>query len=101
MGLLPKIRRANEALDIILRDCRIEAGSAYVSLFGIWESVAGVHIAAHCRPVDVQHGTLIVEADNPAWTAEIQYVRADIVDRLRERLPELNIKNIRVYLVRG
>ena len=101
MGLLPKILRADKVLHAILHNCRVEEGSAYVSLFSIWETIAGIHVAAHCKPVDVQHGSLIVETDNPAWTAELQYKRRSILAALHKRLPELGIQNIRVHLTRA
>jgi predicted nucleic acid-binding Zn ribbon protein len=74
-----------EALDGLLRSLRGGAGRAEVGgVFGRWEEAVGAPIAAHVRPVRLDHGTLLVEVDEPAWATQVRLLTDDIRRRLVE-----------------
>ena len=74
-----------EALDGLLRSLRGGAGRAEVGgVFGRWEQAVGAPIAAHVRPVRLEHGTLLVEVDEPAWATQVRLLADDIRRRLVE-----------------
>ena len=73
------------ALDGLLRSLRGGAGRAEVGgVFGRWEEAVGPQIAAHVRPVRLEHGVLLVEVDEPAWSTQVRFLSDDIRRRLRE-----------------
>jgi predicted nucleic acid-binding Zn ribbon protein len=73
------------ALDGVLRSLRGGAGRAEVGgVFGRWEEAVGAQIAGHVRPVRLEHGVLLVEVDEPAWSTQVRFLADDIRRRLRE-----------------
>jgi predicted nucleic acid-binding Zn ribbon protein len=74
-----------EALDGLLRSLRGGAGRAEVGgVFGRWEEAVGGPIAAHVRPVRLEHGSLLVEVDEPAWATQVRLLSDDLRRRLLE-----------------
>ena len=74
-----------DALDGLLRSLRGGAGRAEVGgVFGRWEEAVGQALAANVRPVRLEHGTLLVEVDDPAWATQVRYLADDITARLAE-----------------
>jgi predicted nucleic acid-binding Zn ribbon protein len=72
-----------EALDGLLRSMRGGSGRAEVGgVFGRWDEAVGPAVAAHVRPVRLEHGTLLVEVDDPAWATQVRYLTTDLLDRL-------------------
>lgn len=53
-------------------------------VFGSWEEVVGVSIAAHVRPLRLQESTLVVVADHPAWATQVRHLAPELLGRLRE-----------------
>ena len=73
------------ALDGLLRSLRGGAGRAEVGgVFGRWDEAVGPMIAAHVRPVRLEHGVLLVEVDEPAWSTQVRFLADDMRRRLRE-----------------
>ena len=73
------------SLDGLLRSLRGGAGRVEVGgVFGRWEESVGPMIAAHVRPVRLEHGVLLVEVDEPAWSTQVRFLADDIRRRLRE-----------------
>ena len=74
-----------DALDGLLRSLRGGAGRAEVGgVFGRWEEVVGSALAANVRPVRLEHGTLLVEVDEPAWATQVRYLADDVIARLAD-----------------
>ncbi len=74
-----------DALDGLLRSLRGGAGRAEVGgVFGRWEDAVGPAVAAHVRPVRLEHGALLVEVEDPAWATQVRFLADDLRRRLRE-----------------
>lgn len=74
-----------DALDDLLRSLRGGAGRAEVGgVFGRWEEAVGPALAANVRPVRLEHGTLLVEVDDPAWATQVRFLHDDLRARLAE-----------------
>ena len=74
-----------QALDGLLRSLRGGAGRAEIGgVFGRWEEAVGPAIAANVRPVRLEHGTLLVEVDEPAWATQVRLLSDDVRRRLAE-----------------
>lgn len=59
---------------------RIQVGG----LFGKWDLAVGAQIATHVRPVKLDNGTLIVEADSSTWATQVKFLADTIISRLFE-----------------
>jgi len=74
-----------DALDGVLRSLRGGATRAEVGgVFGRWDEAVGATVAAHVRPVRLEHGTLLVEVDDPAWASQVRFLADDIRRRVAE-----------------
>jgi predicted nucleic acid-binding Zn ribbon protein len=74
-----------DSLDGLLRSLRGGAGRAEVGgVFGRWEDAVGAALAANVRPVRLDHGTLLVEVDDPAWATHVRFLADDLRRRLRD-----------------
>jgi hypothetical protein len=68
---------------------------AFHSLFGGWQELAGPSLAEHCRPYEVRHHALLVEADHPGWLQLLLMQRKAILARIRQRFPELELRELK------
>ena len=59
---------------------RIQVGG----VFGKWDEAVGAQIAAHVRPIKLDHGTLLVEADTSTWATQVKFLADTIISRLRD-----------------
>jgi predicted nucleic acid-binding Zn ribbon protein len=64
-------------------------------VFGKWDAAVGDQIAAHVRPVKLDHGTLLVEADTPTWATQVKFLAETIITRLREEAG-VDVENVEV-----
>ncbi len=53
--------------------------AAEARVFGAWEAVVGVDIAAHCRPVKLEQGELLIEAESTAWATQLRMLAGRIL----------------------
>lgn len=68
-------------------------------LWTFWADEVGKEIAAQAQPVALRAGVLTVAVRGHGWMQDLEFLRADIVRRLNERLGERLIQDI--FLVLG
>lgn len=72
------------SLDNIMKSLRGTDRLQVGGLFGRWEDAVGAGIAAHVRPIRLDQGTLLVEADESAWATQVKFLTDTIIERLFE-----------------
>ena len=75
---------------------RIQVGG----VFGKWDEAVGAQIAGHVRPIRLDHGTLLVEADTATWATQVKFLADTIITRLREEA-RVQIDRIEVRVASG
>lgn len=68
-----------------LRENNLEQKFRENSVPDYWAEIVGETIARHCRLERVEHGRMIIAAENPSWKQEIVTRREDIRARVNER----------------
>ncbi len=68
----------------------------FPALFGGWQELAGPSLAGHCRAYEVRHGCLLVECDHPGWMQLLLMQKKPILAKIRQRFPQLGMKDIKV-----
>jgi predicted nucleic acid-binding Zn ribbon protein len=63
-----------------------------------WDSLVGDATSRHARAVLVEHGTLIVEVENPGWMHRLQMQESDLRARINRHYGEDVIRQIRFRL---
>jgi predicted nucleic acid-binding Zn ribbon protein len=61
-----------------------EQPAAEARLFGMWESVVGPDLAAHCRPVKLEQGELTVEAESTTWAMQLKGLTGKLLGRIAD-----------------
>jgi predicted nucleic acid-binding Zn ribbon protein len=55
------------------------------AVFSHWSEVVGEVVGANVRPVVIRDGVLFVEVDEAAWSTEVRFFAASIVERIEAR----------------
>ncbi len=75
-----------------------DPGSA---VFLRWSEIAGEELAAHSQPVEIEEGTLIVDADHPGWAQMLSLRKTEILRSIKKAAPGSEIEAMRIRLERG
>lgn len=68
-----------------LRENNLEQKFQENSVPDYWADIVGETIARHCTMERVEHGRMVIRAENPAWKQEILARREDIRAKVNER----------------
>ena len=79
-------RPLRDSLDAVARAMGAPPAAALGALFGRWPELVGATLAAHCRPLSLSRGVLLVAVDHGAWASQLQWLESDVLRRLEERL---------------
>ncbi len=64
-------------------------------VFGAFLAALPQRVTESARPVRFQNGILWVHAKNASWAQELEFLSADLLARVRARLPKVRITAIR------
>jgi predicted nucleic acid-binding Zn ribbon protein len=70
------------SLDSIMKSLRGTDRIQIGGVFGKWDVAVGDQIAAHVRPIRLDQGTLLVEADTATWATQVKFLADTIIERL-------------------
>lgn len=89
-----RIKDAKALLAAFFDEEKRRRGGMYAEFFSSWRIIVGERLAAHSRVVEVEKGTLIVEADHPGWIQLLQLKQTAILAATAVRFPELELRSI-------
>ena len=84
--------------DLMPQVIRTRLGRRYWDFYLLataWTEVAGEHIAAQTQPAWIKKDTLWLHVNNPVWGQEIQLIKPELLDRIKEHFPQAVIRDIR------
>lgn len=61
----------------------------------VWAEVVGQELASHTRALDVRDGVLRVAVRSSAWSAQLSFLRSDLLERLNARVGAPGLSAIR------
>ena len=64
-------------------------------LWNRWPELVGSEVASHSQPARWQGNTLVVRVEHPAWIQELTYLKPQMIESIKEKLPKTPIKEIR------
>jgi predicted nucleic acid-binding Zn ribbon protein len=70
------------------------------AVFGHWEDCVGSAVAAHCRPLTLKDGVLLVEVDQPAWATQLRLLSSKVMERITEHCGKAVVSELRVRVGR-
>jgi predicted nucleic acid-binding Zn ribbon protein len=66
------------------------------AVFVRWEQLVGADIAAHARPASLRDGVLVVVVDQPAWAAQLRFLTAELLARIRSEADATEVTKIEI-----
>lgn len=78
----------------VMRSLGLESRMRETALLARWAELVGAEVAAHARPFQYRHGTLIVLVDHPTWMWELQSVKPLMVRRINAELGRGFVRDI-------
>jgi len=90
-----KFTRVGEVLPAVLKSLGLEKKFRELRLLEEWPDVVGPDISARTRPTRIEHKVLYVHVDHGAWMQELHFIEQDLIGKLRERVPGVDLKKIR------
>lgn len=51
-----------------------------------WDVIVGEQVAAHCRPVSLDAGVLVVSASSSAWASQLRMIAPQVITRIHEHV---------------
>jgi predicted nucleic acid-binding Zn ribbon protein len=93
-------RSVGEVLGAVMSDRGLAEGlRRHTALLG-WDEIVGRRIGEKARPRELRGKTLFVDVDGSAWIHELSFLKADILEKLNERVGGDAIDRI-VFLAKG
>ena len=93
-----KEKKAGDILYRYLEKTCSNIGRKYSEMFRSWENIAGKDLKDHTRIREFIKGTVIIEADHPAYMQLLQIRKTKILEKLKRSYRELNIRNLRIIV---
>lgn len=87
-------------LDRVVRGMGAPGTDAVELVFNRWSDVVGGVLASRTRPVSLERGTLVLEADDPAVVSHVRWLEHDLVGRLAELLGAGRVTAVDVRVAR-
>src|SRR5512139_838349 len=84
-----------EILQKILKKRNIPHTSTDPRLAEIWRRAVGPQIASQTHPVSLKRGLLVVHVSSPVWMHQLQFMKEEIIGRIKELSFPEEIQNLR------
>ena len=65
-------------------------------LFSNWESLVGEKMSKQCKPVEMNGGELIIQANNNIWKHELGQRQEDLLNLLNGKIKSSLVKKIKI-----
>ena len=61
-----------------------------------WHEIAGSAVASRSCPIFLRKGRLVIRVSHPSWMQELSLLKKEMIARINETLPSLQVKDIRL-----
>jgi predicted nucleic acid-binding Zn ribbon protein len=90
-----RFARVGDLLPTVLKSIGLGQRLKEQEVLGIWAQVVGEEIAARTQPLRVERGVLYVRVDQSAWLQELHFMEKEILRKLKEKAPDVELVRIR------
>jgi predicted nucleic acid-binding Zn ribbon protein len=92
--------RVGEILPRVLELMGLDGKFEETKLLRGWAEVVGPEVAKRSRPRMLRDGILFIEVENSVWMQELWFRQQQIIDRIGEEFPKVEVKGIRLEIER-
>lgn len=82
-------------LDALIQNFGWQSKVAEGELFANWRDLVGDRVAESSFPEDLSKNVLTVRCKSTAWATQLRIMGKEILGKINERLPDLEVKEIR------
>ncbi len=82
-------------IEAIVDQYRLSAGGGIVHLIRVWEAAVGSPIRDNAKPFAVNGALLLVHVSSSAWLHHLQFLKAELLERLNHGLAGQRIDDIK------
>lgn len=95
-----EISDARALLGRFLDGLRDGSAGEYLGLNQAWAELVGEDIASHSKLIELEHGTLTVLIDHPAWhqALDTRIGRPALIQAINRRYPQLQVRRLQVRI---
>ena len=79
----------------VLKSCRSDAGAELLEVWRLWDRAVGETIARNTRPAAFKGRLLLVYANSSVWIHQLQYLKADLIEKLNTELGRELVSDIK------
>ncbi len=90
-----RFTRIGEILPGVLKKIGLERKMKEREILSLWPEAVGDEVAARTKAVKLEKGELRVCVDHGAWMQELHFMEKEIIAKLREKVPGVDIRRIR------
>ncbi len=92
---MPLPVHVSDLLREVIAGLETRRAAPLVALSRHWEALVGPELAGNARPAGLKGDLLLVDVANSVWMQELQFRKAELMERLNAGLPDVHIREIR------
>ena len=89
-----KPKPIKDVLSNFLKGSNFKEINETINIRTVWTSIVGKTISKNTEIKSIKNGKITIKTVNPIWRNELIFQKEDLLNRLKEEKPELNIKEI-------
>lgn len=62
--------------------------------FHNWDNIVGLDIGKNTKPIKFYKNKLVINVKNSAWIQELQYMKANLLEKIQQAEPDTKISDI-------
>lgn len=82
-------------VDQFMQTCRRSPDTRMTRVWQIWDLAVGSAIAENAQPAAFKGGLLIVNVNSSPWLQQLQFLKADIMNKVNAELGDGSVTDIR------
>lgn len=90
-----KFVHIGSVIDTVLKTHRRDSDIRLAKVWQVWDSVVGDIIAQNAKPADFKGRLLLVHVASSTWIHQLQFLKADIIEKLNHALDNLQVEDIK------
>ena len=94
------LTRLKDILTGLFQDSQLPFNPADGQIWKVWDDTVGEPIARNARPIWIKNGRLKVHVSDPTWLQELEFLSADIKDKINQKLARKAVEHIEFRLRR-
>jgi len=100
-GRSRKFRSVGSVLPRVLKGLKLDKVLAAQPAVNLWPQIAGPKTAEHTRAVEVDGKTLVIVVDSPPWSAQLRFLKPQLLKKIDARVGKGLITDLRFVLGNG